>query len=251
MIKNKILKKLTYFLLFIIILVLIFFLILYAINRKYVINAQNNEYKILKEIYSPTFELKDVTINNHIYVSIDNVSPYLVNGYIVIEDQNFYKHNGVDLKAIMRAFFKILENKGKIVEGGSTITQQIVKNNILTQEQTIDRKIKEFFIALDFEKKFSKQEIMEIYLNTNYYGNGCYGVEKASNLYFGKSTKDLTIGECAVLIGVSNSPNNYNPIVNYDLCIKKRNNILEKMKNENIITKEEYKNALQEQYIIQ
>lgn len=248
--KKKIIKILFRCSILFVSLLLIVFLLLYAINRKYIIDARNNEYKILKNMSSEDFELKDVNPTNHIFVSFDNVSPYLIDGYIAVEDQRFYKHNGINPITIMKAFWKIIESNGKVVSGGSTITQQVVKNNILSQEKTIERKIKEAYIAFDFEKHFSKEEIMEIYLNTNYYGNGCYGVEKASNYYFGKSANELSISECAVLIGTSNSPNNYNPIDNYDLCVEKRNKVLEMMKNEEVITQEEYNIAINEEICV-
>ena len=181
------------------------------------------------------------------YIEISDISEYVTKGYIAKEDNSFYTHPGIDVKAIVRATIALIKNKGKITQGGSTITQQVVKNNLLTQEQTYLRKITEIMIALELEKRYDKAKIMEFYCNSNYYGNGCYGIEGAAQYYFGVSSKNMTLSQAAMMVATSNSPNNYNPVVDYDLCLEKRDIVLGKMLELNYITKEEYQRAKDEE----
>lgn len=174
------------------------------------------------------------------YVSIKAIPEYIKNGYIAVEDRNFAKHNGVDYKAILRAAIAYVKNRGKITQGASTITMQVVKNNLLSNERTFDRKILEALLSREIEKQFSKSEIMEIYCNTNYYGCNCYGVAAAGRYYFGHELSELTLSECATLVGVSNAPSRLNPVTNYDGAIEKRNSVLLKMMEAGYISKEEY-----------
>ena len=184
------------------------------------------------------------------YVSSEDISDYIKNGYIAKEDKSFMEHHGVDYKAILRATYYYVKNKGEITQGGSTITQQVIKNNLLSQEQTFKRKITEILLAGEIEKKYNKSQIMEFYCNSNYYGNGCYGVESASQYYFGHSAKDVTISEAAILVATSQLPNTYNPVADYELCIEKRDKVLYEMYNEDYITEEEYHNAVDEEPVI-
>lgn len=179
------------------------------------------------------------------YVDISRISPYVTKGYIAKEDRNFSMHAGVDFKGSLRAALSYLKYH-RITQGGSTITQQVIKNNLLTQEQTFRRKFIEIFIAWDFEKEYSKVQIMEFYCNSNYYGNGCYGIEGASQYYFGHSAKDLTLAEAAVLVATSNSPNVYNPVVDYDLSMEKKKDVLDDMLECEYITKDEHDKAASE-----
>lgn len=180
------------------------------------------------------------------YVSIDNISDYILDGYVASEDADFYRHHGVDLKATMRAVLSLIKNRGEITQGGSTITQQVVKNNLLSQEQTFQRKITEMLLAIEVEKVYSKEQILEFYCNSNYYGNNCYGVEGAAQYYFGKSAADVTLAEAAILVGTSNSPNNYNPVASYDNATAKKEQVLGSMLEEGCITQEEYDAAVAE-----
>lgn len=184
------------------------------------------------------------------YVEIENISEYITNGYIAKEDRNFLTHPGIDVKALARAAIALVKNKGTITQGGSTITQQVIKNNFLTQAKTYERKILEVMIALQLEKEYNKAQIMEFYCNSNYYGNGCYGVEGASQYYFGKSAKDVTLGEAAILVATSNSPNNYNPVVNYELSLEKRDAVLDEMLECGYITESECALAKAEEPVI-
>ncbi|MCH5267368.1 MAG: transglycosylase domain-containing protein [Lachnospiraceae bacterium] len=177
------------------------------------------------------------------YMEIKEVSPYLYNGYIAVEDKRFKTHTGVDVLATMRAGVALAKNKGDIKQGGSTITQQVIKNNLLTQEKSYTRKIAEIMLAPSVEEKFSKDKIMEFYCNSNYYGNRCYGVGAASEYYFNKKAADLEPHEAALLIALSNNPSAYDPVNKPDAALVKRNEILDKMYNEGVITQKEYNSA--------
>ncbi len=189
-------------------------------------------------------EVGSVNTGRYTYVEIKNISPYIYNGYIAVEDKRFRTHGGVDLLATMRAGVALLKNHMEITQGGSTITQQVIKNNLLTQSQSYTRKIAEILLAPTVEAKFSKDKIMEFYCNSNFYGNRCYGVEAASQYYFGKSCADLEPQEAALLIGISNSPSRYDPVANPENALKKRNEILSLMAKENVITQKEYNAAV-------
>ncbi len=178
------------------------------------------------------------------YTKISKISPYIYNGYIAVEDKRFKTHGGVDLLATMRASVALLKNRGEITQGGSTITQQVIKNNLLSQEQTFTRKVAEILLAPSVEQKFGKDKIMEFYCNSNYYGNRCYGVAAASKYYFGKKPADLEPAEAAILIGLSNSPAAYNPVAHPKEAKQKRNEVLLKMYEGGAITRKEYKKAV-------
>ena len=180
------------------------------------------------------------------YVPYDKISTYIINGYIAEEDQDFLNHKGVDIKATMRAVVALVKNRGEITQGGSTITMQMVKNNLLTQEQSYQRKVTEMLLALEVEKVYSKEQIMEFYCNSNYYGQNCYGVEGAAQYYFGKSASDVTLAEAAILVGTSNSPNNYNPVASYEKATDKKMQVLDAMLECGYISKEEYDVAVAE-----
>ncbi len=184
-----------------------------------------------------------VNAGRYTYVEIKNISPYLYNGYIAVEDKRFKTHGGVDVLATLRAGVSLLKHNMQITQGGSTITQQVIKNNLLTQNQSFTRKIAEIILAPTVEAKFSKDKIMEFYCNSNFYGNRCHGVESASQYYFGKSSADLEPHEAALLIGLSNSPSRYDPVANPENALKKRNEILETMHEEKVITTKEYNTA--------
>lgn len=188
-------------------------------------------------------KLSEINIGNYEYITIDNVSDWLTEGYIVVEDQNFKTHNGIDYKAIVRAAYYIVKNKGEITQGGSTITQQVIKNNLLTQEKSYKRKLIEFFLARQVEKQYSKSQIMEFYVNTNSYGNNCEGIGAATRYYFDKEPKDLNIEEAALLIGVSNNPTAYNPKTKPEKAKAKRDIVLKIMFEKGVITKKEYDSA--------
>lgn len=181
------------------------------------------------------------------YVDISDISKYVTYGYIAKEDRNFSMHNGVDLKGTFRAMLTLVKNRGSITQGGSTITQQVIKNNMLTQERTYKRKIIEIFLAWQLEREYNKAQIMEFYCNSNYYGNGCYGIEGASQYYFGCHASELSLGKAAMLVATSNSPNSYNPVIDYEKSMEEKERVLKDMLECKYISQEEFDKAVAEE----
>lgn len=163
-----------------------------------------------------------------ILLTYDEIPDTLKKAVVAVEDKRFYSHNGIELVSIMRALFTNLR-AGKVVEGGSTITQQLAKNLFLTPERTVERKLKEAVYSLKLEMRCSKEEILEMYLNVIYFGHGTYGCEMASMFYFGKSAKDLDLAEAALLAGIIKGPEIYSPYHNLDLADKRRTLVLDLM----------------------
>lgn len=162
------------------------------------------------------------------YLEYKDIPAYAVAAMISIEDKKFYRHNGIDVKAILRAAKAMAEN-GEVTQGGSTITQQLAKITFLTQERTWQRKIEEMFIAVGLEKIYSKDKIMEFYLNNVYFGNGYYGIQAASKGYFNTDVKNLTLSQIAFLCAIPNNPSLYDPVTKMDNTIKRRDRILYQM----------------------
>ena len=175
------------------------------------------------------------------WVNLDDISPYLKDAIISIEDKNFYNHKGFDYLRIIKTMFLNIKNR-EIVGGASTISQQYVKNLYLDFDKTFERKIQEAWLTLKLEMHFSKDEILEGYLNTINFGQGNYGIENASNYYFNKSAKDLTLEESIILAGIPKSPNNYNPVSNYDNAINRSKVVINSMVNNNKLNKSEISN---------
>lgn len=165
---------------------------------------------------------------NRVPVKIEQIPANLQHAFIAIEDNRFYEHKGVDPRGLLRAVYTNLV-AGEIAEGGSTITQQLAKNAYLTQDRTYKRKIQEIFLALQLEKQYTKQEILELYLNQIYFGQGAYGVQAAAKTYFGKNVEDLDLAECAMLAGIPKSPNYYSPFNNINASIARRDTVLDQM----------------------
>ncbi len=165
---------------------------------------------------------------NRVPVKISQIPKNLQNAFIAVEDARFYEHSGIDPRGILRAIVANISNQG-IAEGGSTITQQLAKNAYLTQERTLRRKVQEMFLALQLEKQYTKQEILEMYLNQIYFGQGAYGVEAAAKTYFGKDVKDLDLNECAMLAGIPKSPNYYSPFNNIEAAQERKATVLDQM----------------------
>lgn len=190
------------------------------------------------------FELKnDIDLE---YVSEKDIPDDIKNAFIAVEDKNFYNHNGIDYKSILRASVAYLKNNGVITQGGSTITQQLTKLTYLTTEQKIDRKIKEIFISKHLEKMFTKNQILEFYINNIYFNNNAYGISAASHLYFHKELNDLSLGEITFLCAIPNNPTLFDPYTNKENTIKRQHLILQDMLSEGYINQEEYNNALSE-----
>lgn len=179
------------------------------------------------------------------YIKIENIPEYTKNAFISIEDKEFYNHNGLNYKRIIKATYNNLKS-GNLVEGASTITQQLVKNRFLTNEKTFDRKIKEAYLSKKLEKQETKEKILETYLNTIYFGNGAYGIGNASKTFFNKLPQDLTLSESCVLAGCIKSPTNYSPLNNLDNSIKRRNLVLNEMLNDKVISNDQYNEAINE-----
>ena len=165
---------------------------------------------------------------NRMPVKISQIPKDLQNAFIAVEDARFYEHSGIDPRGILRALWANISGGG-VSEGGSTITQQLAKNAYLTPERTMKRKIQEMFLALQLEREYTKQEILEFYLNQIYFGQGAYGVEAASKTYFGKDVSALTLNECAMLAGIPKSPNYYSPFNNLEAARARRATVLEQM----------------------
>lgn len=185
-----------------------------------------------------------INAGHYQYMDINHISMNLQNGYIAQEDRRFKNHNGVDWIATFRAGLALIKHGGEVTQGGSTITQQVIKNTYLTQERTFTRKIVEILLAPELEKKYSKADIMEFYCNTNFYGHRCYGVEAASLYYFGKHAEDLAPEEAAVLIGISNSPSSYDPVSHPDASKNKRDDVLKSMNEVGYLSNEDYEKAV-------
>ena len=171
---------------------------------------------------------------------------YLKKALIATEDRKFYQHSGVDLKGVLRAIISNIR-AGEYVEGASTITQQLAKTLFLTPRKTLLRKIKEAFLAFQLERRYTKDEILELYLNQVYFGSGAYGVESAAVIFFGKRAKDLELAECALIAALPKAPSRYSPLVDSDLAIKRRNIVLKQMKDTSIISETAFKKAKKEQ----
>ena len=179
------------------------------------------------------------------YVKLENIDKKLINAFISIEDKDFYKHKGINIKRIIGALINDIKTND-FSQGGSTNTQQYVKNIYLKNEKTLKRKFNEALIALNLELKYTKDEILEGYLNTIYFDHGIYGVEDACRFYFNKSANNITLGEAAVIASIPKSPSNYSPIKNFENNKSRKNLILQEMLNDGIITNEEYQHAINE-----
>jgi penicillin-binding protein 1A len=181
----------------------------------------------------------DIALQRRYYVSLDKIPAHTRYAFISAEDKNFYKHFGIDPIAILRALITNIYSKD-IRQGASTITQQLARNLFLTPERSLTRKIKEALLAIKIEREFSKDKILELYLNYIYLGQGAYGLEAASRIYFGKSVKDLTVDESAVLASLPKAPTKYNPFRNPERILERRNYVLLRMLEDGYITQEEY-----------
>ena len=199
---------------------------------------------ILNEFYSSEGELiAQSGLERRALVNLEDIPPHVVNAFIAVEDRRFYQHSGVDAKSVVRALFQNLTT-GRIVSGGSTITQQITKNLILGPEKAYSRKIKEAILSYRIEKNLSKDEILYLYLNHIYLADGVYGVEMASRNYFGKSAKDINIAEACLLAGIPRRPEQYSPRVNPSNAFRRQKTVINMMSNQEFITERQKRRAL-------
>ena len=181
--------------------------------------------------------IEEVISDEH-YIKYEDLSEYYIDAVIAVEDHRFYNHGAIDPIGIARALWVNIKN-GELQEGGSTITQQVAKNIIFSQEETLSRKLGEILAAFDLEKNYTKNEILALYVNTCYFGDGYYGIYDASMGYYNKDPKDLTLDESSMLAGVPNAPSVYAPTVNPDLAKKRQHHVLNKMVENGYITQEQ------------
>lgn len=192
--------------------------------------------------------------SNREYIYFEDIGDTVINAFVAIEDERFWQHNGIDVKGILRAGIKGIANiarGGSMDEGASTLTQQLIKNQIynvgmgeITFMDRLERKIQEQYLALELEKKYSKEEIIEYYLNTIYLGRGVHGVQAAAQRYFGKDVSDLTISEAAAIAGITQNPSQYDPVAYPEASAKRRRMVLDKMLELDYITQNEYDIAM-------
>lgn len=229
-------------------LTLIFFIIFYTYSKRL-------NYTIPKTFKAEFIDVNNevfLTINNtkkNSYVTIDEISPYLIKAFISIEDKNFYNHKGINPVRIIGAIFNNIKS-GKIVEGASTITQQYARNLYLNNNKNFKRKIDEIMIAINLETKYTKNEILEGYLNTIYFDHGIYGIQDASKFYFNKNASELSLIEAASLASIPKGPIYYSPIKNPNNNLKRRNLILNEMYKDNLISHSDLNKAENEKLIL-
>ncbi|QOR67353.1 PBP1A family penicillin-binding protein [Cytobacillus suaedae] len=183
-------------------------------------------------------------------IEFEEVPNHVVNAVISVEDHRFYKHNGIDYLGILRAMFRNIL-AGEVVEGGSTITQQLTKNVFLTNDQTLSRKWEEYFLAQKIERTYSKNEILEMYLNQIYFGEGAWGIRNAAELYFGKKVQELTINESAILVGLIKAPSRLSPLKNFEKSMERRDIVLTLMHQHGYITEEEMNQAKAQEIVLE
>ena len=182
---------------------------------------------------------------HRLYANYDEIPGYMVEALVAVEDTKFFEHNGINPDAILRAILKDIQ-AGSFVEGGSTLTQQLVKNKLLTRQKTLIRKLNEAVLAIKIENKLSKEEILERYLNEIFFGNNYYGVKTAAHGYFRKKMADLSLKECAILMGLPKGPSYYNPLRHYKRSLNRANAVLRRMHSIGWITQKEYTKAVKE-----
>ena len=183
------------------------------------------------------------------YLEIGEIPLYAQQAVISMEDKKFYSHHGVDYRAIIRAVWAMFQN-GKVTQGASTITQQLARGVFLTNDKTWERKIEELYVAVELEKKYTKSDILEFYLNNVYFKNGYYGIEAASQGYFSKSVKDLSLSEICFLCSIPNNPNKYNPLEHFDHTLARRDLILNSMLEDRLISETSYYEAINQTILL-
>lgn len=203
--------------------------------------------KTVTQIYDTHNEKAGTITNKGTFVELNQISPQIRNAVISTEDRSFYSNPGFDIKGLARAAVSYVIHHGQISGGGSTITQQLAKNTLLTQKQTFVRKFQEIFLAVEITRHYSKDDILTMYLNNAYFGNGVWGVEDASERYFGKHAKDLDASQGAALAAILRSPSFYNPVDHMDNALGRRNLILSLMVDNGKLTQAEANSAKNEQ----
>ena len=225
----------------------IFIITLIGISATYLIVTSSiklDENKLVSHDRAITYldknqEVIDNESVGKIITDSDYIPQITKNAFISIEDKRFYTHNGIDYKGLFRALINNVKSMS-FKEGGSTISQQLIKNTHLSREKTLKRKLLEIKLTSELEKKYTKDQILEKYLNTIYFGNNCYGITEASRFYFDKEPYNLNVNESAMLAGIIKAPSNYSPYKNYDKCNERKNVVLSKMLEQGYISKDEY-----------
>lgn len=243
-----ILKITKYLFIIFTLLAIIFFIIFYTYSKRLNYSIP----KTFKAEFIDTNGEVFLTINNtkkNSYVTIDEISPFLINAFISIEDKNFYNHKGINPIRIIGAMINNIKN-GKIVEGASTITQQYARNLYLNSNKNFKRKIDEIMIAINLETKYTKDQILEGYLNTIYFDHGIYGIQDASRFYFNKNASELTLIEAASLASIPKGPIYYSPIKNPNNNLERRNLILNEMYKDKLISYEDLDKAENEKLVL-
>ncbi len=243
----KTLAKISIFILSVIFIFSISILTHYLIITK---NVNLDENKLVKtiqnvEYYDGDNKVINTGVINENNVSINNINKNTINAFVYLEDKRFFKHKGVDVIRIFGAIKNNIKSMS-FKEGASTISQQLIKNTHLTSEKTLNRKLKELKLTKQLENRYTKYEILEIYLNTIYFGKGAYGIQNASKVYFNKNCNELTLNESCVLASIIKAPNLYSPYNNYEALLNRKNFLLKTLYNENVITKREYEYSLNE-----
>ncbi len=219
-----------------------------AINRGIPSIKEVSEYRPLSgtKVYDDEDSLiGDIKIEKGIFVPVQDIPEHMINAVIAVEDSRFWRHKGIDYIAIVRAIIKDILY-GELKEGGSTITQQLAKVMFLTPEKTLKRKLREAALAIKIEKNLDKKEILELYLNKVYFGHGAYGVEMASKIYFGKSVKELTLSEAAIIAGLIRAPSVYSPFNNITRARERQSIVLSRMEEEGFIKRSEKEKTLEQ-----
>ena len=215
---------------------IILILILTSLGLLIIGNGYNMYKEAIQEM--PIQEKVEEIRQKENYTKLSELPQIYINAVISVEDHRFYEHNGIDVIAIGRAIINDIKAMS-FVEGGSTITQQIAKNEYFTQEKKITRKVAEVFVAFELEKQYTKNEILELYINTIYFGNGYYNIKDAAKGYFGKSITNLSDSECIMLAGIPNAPSVYAPTQNPELTKQRQKQVAEKMLKYGYLTEEE------------
>lgn len=215
---------------------IILILILTSLGLLIIGNGYNMYKEAIQEM--PIQEKVEEIRQKENYTKLSELPQIYINAVISVEDHRFYEHNGIDVIAIGRAIINDIKAMS-FVEGGSTITQQIAKNEYFTQEKKITRKVAEVFVAFELEKQYTKNEILELYINTIYFGNGYYNIKDAAKGYFGKSITNLSDSECIMLAGIPNAPSVYAPTQNPELAKQRQKQVAEKMVKYGYLTEEE------------
>jgi penicillin-binding protein 2A len=224
--------------------------IIYAYSMDLDISPLKNELPQATVFYDLNGEVASkVSANKNEGVPINMVPDSMKNAVIAIEDHRFYQHHGVDYIGITRALIRDIKARG-MVEGGSTITQQLTKNTLLTSQKTLKRKVDEVFLAMQIERQYSKQEILQMYLNQIYFGDGAWGIKHAARNYFAKDVMDLSISQSALLAGLIKAPSALNPYHHLEKATQRRNLVLAQMKKQGYLTNQQYEQAINEKVML-